>query len=71
MCTSDTIANATQCLLKVRYGTPGLQNSLLGSTGPFKVIGGRKEFIQVLHSSQYIAADMFDSYVNRSNVLSA
>ena len=39
--------------MKLRYGTPGLQNSLLGSTGAFEVIGGRKEFIQVLHSNKY------------------
>lgn len=45
---SDTIVNATQCVLKQRYGTPGLQNSLLGSTGAFEVIGGRKKFVQVL-----------------------
>ena len=38
-------------LLKLRYGTPGLQNSLLGSTSAFEVIRGRKEFIQVLHSN--------------------
>ena len=30
---------------------PGLQNSLLGSIGPFEMIGGRKEFVQVLHSN--------------------
>ena len=45
---NDRIINAAQGLLKVKYGIPGMQNTLLGSTLSFDVVG-RDEFIQVLH----------------------
>ena len=51
-------------LLKQRYGTPGLQNSLLGPTGVFEVIGGRKEFVQVLpcNNDHWLKISTIDFY---------
>ena len=48
-CLNDHIIDAAQGLLKVKYGIHGLQNTLLGSTPSFDVVGG-EEFVQVLHS---------------------
>ena len=47
---NDNIINAAQRLLKKQYGIPGLQNTLLGHTCTFDVVGGL-EFVQVLHSN--------------------
>ena len=51
-------------LLKQRYGTPGLQNSLLGPTGVFEVIGGWKEFVQVLpcNNDHWLKISTIDFY---------
>ena len=46
---NDNIINATQCLLKSKYGTPGLQNTLLTTAHQGCVVGG-EEFVQVLNS---------------------
>ena len=47
---NNRIINAAQGLLKEQYGIPGLQDTVLGSTLAFDVVGG-KEFVQVLHSN--------------------
>ena len=46
---NDNIINAAQTLLKTKYGTPGLQNTLLTTALQGCVVGG-EEFVQVLHS---------------------
>ena len=46
---NDNIINAAQNLLKTKYGTPGLQNTLLTTALQGCVVGG-EEFVQVLHS---------------------
>jgi hypothetical protein len=46
---NDRIINAAQNLLRIRYNTPGLQNTLLPSIQQNEVVGG-EEFVQVLHS---------------------
>ena len=48
-CMNDSIMNATQCLLKSKYGTPGLQNTLLTTAHQGCAVGG-EEFVQVLNS---------------------
>ena len=47
---NDKIINAAQRLLKKQYGVPGLQDTVLGHTCAFDVVGGL-EFVQVLHSN--------------------
>lgn len=47
---NGNIINAAQRLLKKQYGVPGLQDTVLGSTLAFDVVGGQ-EFVQVLHSN--------------------
>ena len=44
---NDNIINAAQTLLKTKYGTPGLQNTLLTTALQGCVVGG-EEFVQVL-----------------------
>ena len=46
---NDRIINAAQNLLKIRYNTPGLQNTLLTTIQQIEVVGG-EEFVQVVHS---------------------
>lgn len=46
---NDNIINAAQILLKDKYGMPGLQSTLLGSTHSFDVVGG-SEFVQIVNS---------------------
>eukprot|EP00731_Ephydatia_muelleri_P002138 Em0001g2138a len=46
---NDNIINAAQTLLKTKYDTPGLQNTLLTTALQGCVVGG-EEFVQVLHS---------------------
>ena len=46
---NDNIINAAQTLLKTKYGTPGLQNTLLTTALQGCVVGG-EECVQVLHS---------------------
>ena len=46
---NDNIINAAQTPLKTKYGTPGLQNTLLTTALQGCVVGG-EEFVQVLHS---------------------
>lgn len=47
---TDNLVNATQVLLRGKYGMPGLQNTGSGRTLSFDVLG-HTEFIQVLNSA--------------------
>ncbi|KAL5516139.1 hypothetical protein EMCRGX_G001410 [Ephydatia muelleri] len=46
---NDNIINAAQTLLKSKYGTPGLQNTVLAAALQGCIVGG-EEFVQVLNS---------------------
>ena len=46
---NDIIINVAQTLLKSKYGTPGLQNTLLAAALQGCIVGG-EEFVQVLNS---------------------